>query len=148
MSMPLGLKAEFEAVIVVLAEAYGAGKKDLVEAARKLPNRRSGPKEINDDTPRRQMAQVMKSTGRARWNVAREFAEKAEGYSLDATARRLNRKSKTPVRTPRFSPTGEPDIPNVAFALAREAIAEVSRIPRQREVNKLIAQRLNRIRRN
>jgi hypothetical protein len=151
MSMSPGLKAEFEAVIAVLAEAYGAGKQDVVDAARKLPSRRRGRKGIDDTATLRDVRNDMKSTGRARWSVAKEYAPAAGGLSLDAARVRLDRKvKKNPVdpRTPVFFPNDDPEPKHVLegpFSLAHAAIAEVSRGARDREVNKRIARRINRI---
>jgi hypothetical protein len=145
------MRAEFEAMIVALADAYGAGKADMAEAARLLRARRRGPKEIDDSATLREMRSAMRGTGRRRWSVAGEFAPKAEGNSLNAKRVRLDRKLKE-LKVLVFGPATEwDDAPHFhgPFALAREAIDEVSRGSRDREVNRMIARRrLNVIPRN
>jgi hypothetical protein len=146
MSMSPGLKSEFEAVIIALIEAYGADRQDVMAAARRAPIRR-GRKPIDDGDVVREAAWTVAETDRTRWNVALEYAEGAEGNSPDSRARRLDKKVKKFLRPrPKWLLAPKLDAPHVPFALAREAIAEAPRIARQRRVNRLIAQRLNRIR--
>jgi hypothetical protein len=144
MSIPPRLKAEFEAVIVALAREYMADREDVVAAARLVEERSPKPKKrpkIDDHAILREMTLTIERTGRSRWDVAQRFAEKAEGNSLDSTARRLHRKVKWYLKFKYWVPaTDEPYVP---FSLAREAIAAAPNIAREFKVNRLIGRRLN-----
>jgi hypothetical protein len=91
-SMSPAMRLEFEALIVGLAEAYGADKQDLKIAMRLVPKARRGPKVKNDEVPLGEMLREISETGRKEHAVALETARKAGGVYEKATKQRLYRK--------------------------------------------------------
>ena len=151
-------RAEFQAVILALAEAYGADAGDVREAARRavqrLPPKRRGPKVKNDDAIVRRIARLVVDQGLSvRGAAEKVLDERRRDHATPETAIAVTaRKARELLKRHRRWAPGwlpEPAVlpPPQTLERADQAIAEVRETlthEKDRAVNLKIGARMRR----